>query len=66
MLLVYNFGALGDIDELIRFWGHRSRSWPDPLWSERWRQTLHIDDSCWVLCSSCDVSLCICYKFLQM
>ena len=31
---IYNFEALGDKCELIRFWDQRSRSWPDQVISE--------------------------------
>ena len=31
---IYNFVALEDKDEVIRFWGRKSRLWPDQLGSE--------------------------------
>jgi len=38
---IYNFGALVDKYELIRFsvFNKKSRLWPNQIWSKSWRHT---------------------------
>jgi len=49
---IYNLGAVGDKDELITFWGQRSRSRPNQIhiWSKRhfrefWRSRIQTSQS---------------------